>query len=59
MEQNDPTPSDQLPEENPADVAPDDQSHRGRERSDDGEDRKSDSQDRPQGQATGNPHNAG
>lgn len=59
MEQNDPTPSDQLPEENPADMVPDDQSHRGQERSDDAEDRKSDSQDRPQGQATGNPHNAG
>ncbi len=59
MEHNDPKPSDQLPEENPAEMVPDEQSDRGSHRSGDGQDREPDSDDRPQRQATGNPDNAG
>ncbi len=56
MEENDPQRSDQLPEENPAEMVPEDEPNRQSEGS--GED-KAHSEDRPQGQATGNSNNAG
>ncbi len=59
MEENDPQRSDQLPEENPAETVPEDEPNRQAQGSGEEKARTSGSEDRPQGQATGNPDNAG